>query len=132
MIDLTANGILQVANGLFSPGQEGYLEDNGLDTAQDVEGARALIEEYEAEVGPVTGLKYGTTVPAINAQTAEMLQGYWSEIGVDVEIIQVPQDQSITKALFGDPEFFMYGWRNHAGTVGGQPVLLVAFVGRSS
>jgi peptide/nickel transport system substrate-binding protein len=117
MIDLTANGILQVANGLFSPGQEGYLEDNGLDTAQDVEGARALIEEYEAEVGPVTGLKYGTTVSAINAQTAEMLQGYWSEIGVDVEIIQVPQDQFITKALFGDPEFFMYGWRNHAGTV---------------
>ena len=32
LIDLTAGGILQVANGLFSPGQEGYLEDNGFST----------------------------------------------------------------------------------------------------
>ena len=116
LIDLTADGILQVANGLFSPGQEGYLEDNGVDTSQDIEGAQALIDEYVAEVGPVTGLKYGTTVSAINAQTADLLQGYWAEIGVDVEIIQVPQDQFITTALFGDPNFFMYGWRNHAGT----------------
>ena len=39
-----------------------------------------------------------------------------SEIGVETEIIQVPQDQFITKALFGDPEFYMYGWRNHGGS----------------
>ncbi len=117
MIDLTAGGILQVANGLFSPGQEGYLEDNGIDTSQDIEGAQALLDEYLAETGESSlTVKYGTTVSAINAQTAELLQGYWAEIGVDTEIIQVPQDQFITKALFGDPEFFMYGWRNHAGT----------------
>ena len=29
-IDATSNGFDQVANGLFSPGQQGYLEDNGL------------------------------------------------------------------------------------------------------
>lgn len=115
MIDLTAGGILQVANGLFSPGQEGYMEDNGVDTSQDIEGAQALIDEYVAENGPVT-VKYGTTVSAINAQTAELFKGYWAEIGVETEIIQVPQDQFITKALFGDPDFFMFGWRNHAGT----------------
>ena len=28
----------------------------------------------------------------------------------------MPQDQFITKALFGDPDFYMFGWRNHAGT----------------
>ena len=28
------------ANGLFSPGQQGYLEDNGLSIEQDIEGAR--------------------------------------------------------------------------------------------
>jgi peptide/nickel transport system substrate-binding protein len=116
LIDLTADGILQVANGVFSPGQEGYLEDNGQPTEQDIEGAKALIAEYQAEFpGPVT-VKYGTTVTAINAQVAELLQGYWAEIGVETEIVQVPQDQFITKALFGDPEFYMYGWRNHAGT----------------
>jgi peptide/nickel transport system substrate-binding protein len=115
LIDLTADGILQVANGVFSPGQEGYLEDNGQPTEQDVEGAQALIAEYQAEFpGPVQ-VKYGTTVSAINAQVAELLQGYWTEIGVETEIIQVPQDQFITKALFGDPDFYMFGWRNHAG-----------------
>jgi peptide/nickel transport system substrate-binding protein len=116
-IDLTAGGILQVANGLFSPGQEGYLEDNGVDTSQDLEGAQALLDEYVAENPDVElKVKYGTTVSNINAQVAELLQGYWAEIGVDTEIIQVPQDQFITKALFGDPDFYMYGWRNHGGS----------------
>jgi peptide/nickel transport system substrate-binding protein len=116
-IDLTAGGILQVANGLFSPGQEGYLEDNGVDTSQDLEGAQALLDEYAAEnPGVELKVKYGTTVSNINAQVAELLQGYWAEIGVETEIIQVPQDQFITKALFGDPEFYMYGWRNHGGS----------------
>ena len=115
LIDLTADGILQVANGLFSPGQEGYLEDNGMPTEQDLEGAQALIDDYVAENGPVT-VNYGTTVTAINAQVAELLSGYWEQIGVTTEIQQVPQDQFITNALFGDPGFFMYGWRNHAGT----------------
>ena len=114
LIDLTADGILQVANGLFSPGQEGYLEDNGQPTEQNLEMAQQLIDEYVAENGPVS-VKYGTTVSAINAQIAELLKGYWAEIGVETEIIQVPQDQFITKALFGDPDFFMFGWRNHAG-----------------
>ena len=29
-VDVTSNGFNAVANGLFSPGQQGYLEDNGL------------------------------------------------------------------------------------------------------
>jgi ABC-type transport system substrate-binding protein len=121
LIDLTGGGILQVANGPFSPGQEGYLEDNGVSTEQDIEGAQALIDEYLAEnPGPIQ-VKYGTTVSNINAQIAELLQGYWAEIGVETEIVQIPQDQFITKALFGDPDFVMFGWRQHGGTsVDGQ------------
>ena len=115
LIDLTGGGILQVANGLFSPGQEGYLEDNGFDTEQDIAGAQALIDEYLAEnPGPIQ-LKYGITVSNINAQTAELLAGYWSEIGVETEVLQIPQDQYITKALFGDPDYQMFGWRSHGG-----------------
>jgi peptide/nickel transport system substrate-binding protein len=117
LIELTAGGILQVANGLFSPGQEGYLEDNGFDTSQDIDGAKALIAEYQAENPGDVVVQYGTTVSAINAQTAELLKGYWEEIGVTTEIQQVPQDQFITNALFGVDTFFIYGWRNHAGTV---------------
>ncbi len=117
LIDLTGGGILQVANGLFSPGQEGYLDDNGVSMEQDIEGAKALIAEYQAEnPGPIS-VMYGTTVTNINSQTAELLKDYWAEIGVDTVIVQVPQDQYITKALFGDPEYFMYGWRQHGGNL---------------
>ena len=116
LIDLTADGILKVANGIFSPGQEGYLADNGSSTEQDIEGAKALIADYQKDhPGPIE-VKYGTTVTNINAQVAELLKGYWKEIGVDTNIVQVPQDQFITKALFGDPDFQMFGWRQHAGT----------------
>jgi peptide/nickel transport system substrate-binding protein len=92
------------------------MEDNGFDPAQDIEGAKALIAEYQAENPGDVLVNYGTTVSAINAQVAELAQGYWNEIGVTTEIQQVPQDQFITNALFGDPGFFIYGWRNHAGT----------------
>ena len=114
MIDATSGGILTPANGLFSPGQQGYLEDNGFSIEQDVEGATALIEAYEAANGPVK-INYGTTTSQINAQLADLLQGYWEAIGVDFEYQQVPQDEFITDALFGKENFFMFGWRNHAG-----------------
>ncbi len=114
LIDATAGGILKPANGLFSPGQQGYLEDNGGSTNYDPDTAKQLIADYEAANGPVS-VDYGTTTSQINAQVAELLKGYWEAIGVDFTYTQVPQDSFITNALFGDPGFFMYGWRNHAG-----------------
>jgi peptide/nickel transport system substrate-binding protein len=114
--DLTAGGILTIANGLFSPGQEGYLDDNGFNTDQDIEGAQALIDEYKAETGATSiDVTYGHTADRIGDQVAELLKGYWEQIGVTTKIDVVPQDQFITLALLGDPSFFMYGWRNHAG-----------------
>jgi peptide/nickel transport system substrate-binding protein len=116
LIDLTANGILQVANGLFSPGQEGYLEDNGFDPSQDLEAAQALIDEYKAETGATSvEIRYGHTADRIGDQVAELLKGYWEQIGVTTTVDVVPQDQFITLALLGDPSFYIYGWRNHAG-----------------
>ena len=82
---------------------------------QDIEGAKALIAEYQAEhPGPIQ-VTYGHTADRINAQRAELIKGYWSEIGVDTTIEVIPQDQFITNALFGADNFFIYGWRLHAG-----------------
>lgn len=116
LIDLTSDGLNQVANGLFSPGQEGYLEDNGMPTGQDIEGAQALLDEYTAENPGTVKVKYGTTVSTINQQIGQLLAQYWEAIGVQTEIIQIPQDQFITKALFGDPDFEIFGWRQHSGS----------------
>jgi peptide/nickel transport system substrate-binding protein len=114
--DLTEGGILKIANGLFSPGQEGYLDDNGFSTAQDLDGAKKLIDGYKAKTGATSvDIHYGHTADRIGDQVAELLKGYWSKIGVNTTIDVVPQDQFITLALLGDPSFFIYGWRNHAG-----------------
>ena len=115
LIDSTGGGILEPANGLFSPGQEGYLEDNGLSIEQDIDGATALIEEYEAETGQQVTITWGKTTSAINDEVAELIKGYWDAIGVDTEIITVEQASSITNALLGVPDFEIYGWRNHGG-----------------
>lgn len=117
IIDATSGGILTPANGLFSPGQEGYLEDNGLAIEQDIEGAAALIEEYESETGEDVTVQLGHTPPGNVQATAELLMGYWNEIGVDVEDSVIPQADLITLALFGDPAFEAFIWRNHAGSV---------------
>jgi peptide/nickel transport system substrate-binding protein len=115
LIELIDAGVSTAANGLFSPGQEGYLEDNGLDIDRDVEAAAAAIAEYEQRTGTEVVVPLGVTSTAITLQTAELMQGYWSEIGVDTTIVQVPQDQFITNALFGSPDFTMYLWANHSG-----------------
>ncbi len=116
IIDLVNFGLGTVANGVFSPGQEGYLEDNGFDPAQDIEGAKALIEEYKAEKGVTkVAVLYGHTPTRSGDQTAELLKGYWAAIGVDTTIEVIPQDQFITNALFG--KHTMYGWRQHAGLI---------------
>jgi peptide/nickel transport system substrate-binding protein len=113
--DLSEGGLLKIANGLFSPGQQGYLDDNGFSTAQDLEGAKALIADYQKDhPGPVQ-IRYGHTADRIGDQQAELLKGYWSQIGVDATVEVIPQDQFITNALFGADNFFIYGWRNHAG-----------------
>ncbi|HEY7628773.1 MAG TPA: ABC transporter substrate-binding protein, partial [Ilumatobacteraceae bacterium] len=115
LIDLTGGGILQPSASVFSPGQEGYLEDNGFSVEQDIDGAKALIADYQKDnPGPVQ-ITYGHTADRTGDQVADLLKGYWSEIGVDTTVETIPQDQFITNALFGAPNFFIYGWRQHAG-----------------
>jgi peptide/nickel transport system substrate-binding protein len=115
LIDATGGGILTPANGLFSPGQEGYLADNG-DLPYDPAAAAAAIEAYEAANGPVS-IIYSTTTATTSAQTAELLKGMWNAIGVDVEINQVEQSTLINDALAGAESFNAFGWRNHGGLI---------------
>ena len=115
LIDLTAAGLPKMANGLFSPGQEGYLDDNGFDPSQDIDGAKALVAEYQKDhPGPVS-VQLGTTVDRIASQQADLIKGYLKAVGIDATVVNVPQDQYITLALLGDKQFYAFGWRNHGG-----------------
>ena len=114
LIDTVYGGGLEPANGPFSPGQEGYLADNGS-LPYDPDAARALIDEYVAETGQTPRIRYSTTVDSNNLLRAQFLQRAWEDIGVEVEIDQTEQSVFITDALVGSPDFGAFGWRGHAG-----------------
>lgn len=113
LVDAVAAGFPKVANGPFSPGQDGYLDDSGL-PAYDPDAAKAAIEAWEATNGPLT-INYSTTPTTTSKATADYLQSAWSAVGVDVTQTPVEQSKLITDALLGSPDFEAFGWRNHAG-----------------
>jgi peptide/nickel transport system substrate-binding protein len=114
-VDVTSNGFNTVANGLFSPGQQGYLEDNGLSVEQDLDAAAALIAEYEDETGSDVAFTLGHVPSNVVVQGAELLMGWWSEIGIDVDSQVIPQNDFINLAALGTPEFEIFLWRLHSG-----------------
>jgi peptide/nickel transport system substrate-binding protein len=118
LIDTVGGGIQTIANGPFSPGQEGFLEDNG-NPGYDPERAQEFMDAYLAEPGAVQQPKvlWGTTNTANNLVRAQFLQDAWNAIGVDTEVVQVEQSSFITTALLGDPSFEIFGWRLHQGVV---------------
>ncbi len=113
LIDAVYAGFSEPANGPFSPGQDGYMEDTGA-PEYDPDAAREAIEAFEATNGPVEVL-YSTTPTGTTKAIADFLQSAWTDIGVDVAQQPVEQSQLILAALLGDQSFEAFGWRNHAG-----------------
>ena len=111
----TTDGFNESAYAVFSPGQQGYLEDNGAVREQDLETAAAMIAEYEEETGENVEIVVGHTPSTTVVQGAELIMGWWSEIGVDVSDQTVPQNDFINLAVFGVPEFQAFLWRQHGG-----------------
>ena len=115
MVDAIQAGVNDVANGPFTPAQEGYLEDSGNQT-YDPATAAELIADYAAENGQPT-IKYTTTNDQAALTLVELVSASWEEAGVKVEISQQEQGALITSALVGDDSFNAFLWRNHAGTL---------------
>jgi peptide/nickel transport system substrate-binding protein len=109
--DDIGKGVANLANGPFPPGSPGYLEDNGYPT-YDPEEAKRLVDEYEAENGPIQ-VSFSTTTDPEGLETNQVIQGYWQAAGIDADLNQVEQGQYILDAAFGDFEIF--AWRNHGG-----------------
>lgn len=116
LIDNIGAGVNPVANGPFSPGQPGYLEDSGFPVRQDMAKARALIAAWKADnPGRRLELRLSTTTDQTNLVIAEAQQQFFTDAGVDaVEISQIEQARYILTALLGD--FMAFQWRNHGGS----------------
>ena len=96
-----------LANGPFSAGSLGHLEDPGFPQFNPDEG-NALLDE----IGRPAEIVYGTTNDPSNLLTAELFADMWStNCGLTVTIDQFDQSELITKALTGGFQVFL--WRNH-------------------
>jgi peptide/nickel transport system substrate-binding protein len=117
LAETTGAGVFPVANGPFSPGQQGYLDDTGNQTF-DMDKAKELIKKWsDANGGQKPKIIYSTVTDSTALQTAQLVQQWWEEAGADVEIAQIEQQKLILNALLGDPAFNAFGWRNHAGLI---------------
>jgi peptide/nickel transport system substrate-binding protein len=116
-------GIVQVANGPFSPGQLGFLEDNGFPEF-DPDAALTLLEEYVNDpersdgnaVGDPISFSFNTTNDAFNVETNQLVASMWTDAFgdlVEVQIQPIEQGQYVSLAVVGD--YQVQGWRQHGG-----------------
>ncbi len=98
-------GIVAASNGPFSPGQLGFLEDNGypqfdLDKAQELLAGRDIT------------FTLASTPDTFNVENNNLMKAQWERAGFTVELATFEQAALINNALFGDFEayyFRLYG-----------------------
>ena len=114
IIDQIGAGVQPIANGPFSEGQLGSLDDTGFPLAQDMAQAQELVADYKAENPGPLNVNLSTTQDATNLIIAQAQQQFFTEAGFDdVQISQIEQAKYILTALQGD--FQAFQWRNHGG-----------------
>lgn len=110
---LDATGVKQPTHGPYADTSFWYVETDYPD--YDLEGAKALIDEYVAEKGPVEFEFAGGQDPFI-VSIQELYQSMWSEIGVTVNIVSRAQGENIAAVIAGDFQVVLWG-----GIGGGDP-----------
>lgn len=111
--NIVSAGAAPVANGPFSPGQEGYLDDTGI-LDYDPNAAAAAIAEWENTNGDLRFTLQTLPTPTATAE-AELLRQAWEAAGADVDLVQMEQSKVINTVILGGYE--VSSWRNYAGVV---------------
>ena len=104
--------LFEMASGPFGPGESGFLKDSGF-PKYDLEKAKQLVKEYEAEAGKPLEFTLTHTNDPETTRTAQFIQERAKESGVTVNLKGIEQAQLINTALGGD--FDAISWRNHPG-----------------
>lgn len=90
-----------IANGPFSPGDSGYLEDTGWPEF-DRDRAAALVRRYEAETGEPFEFSLVTLATPDRVQTGELIQQMDEAVGASVSLRQIEQSQLANQLIAGD------------------------------
>lgn len=93
------SGLTEPADGPWSKDSPWYSP--GPYPSYDLDRAKALVEQYTSEKGPVR-IELLSVPDSSSMQNAELVQGMWRKAGVEVTIKQVDQAEIIRRALTGE------------------------------
>lgn len=110
---LEATGVKQPLDGPYAESSFWHVESEYPE--YDPEEAARLIEEYEAEVGPVVFDFAGNQDPFL-VSYQELFQAMWAEVGAEANIVSKAQSENINDVLAGNYQVIMWG-----GQGGGDP-----------
>ncbi|MGZ4682658.1 MAG: ABC transporter substrate-binding protein [Acidimicrobiales bacterium] len=87
------------ADGMFATDSKWYAQTDY--PHYDLEKAKQLVQDYEAEKGPIK-FELGSTTDPIVITSAQLLQSQFGEAGMDVTVKQLDQTAYISNAVTGD------------------------------
>lgn len=101
-IDTLGSGIFVPANGPFNPTSPWYNpEVEEVYPQYDPEKARQLVEEYEAENGPIV-FDFASPPVVSNQEVLELIATQWAEVGIETRQGSKEQATFILDAVTGD------------------------------
>lgn len=105
LIDTFRSGLTIPADGPINPSSKWYTENNYPDF--DPAAAQALVDEYEAEVGPIAFELSIEPNPSV-IEVAEVMMSFLADVGIDGTIKEIGQGQSAITAIQDD--FQAFSW----------------------
>jgi peptide/nickel transport system substrate-binding protein len=132
--DIISKGIPEIANGPFSPGTTGYVEDTGY-PEYDPEAAKELVQQYEEETGQEFQVQISSPPEPETRQLVDLTAQYFEDAGMKVTTTTFDQSELIQTAIQRDYQAIT--WRNYPGLDpdnnyvwwygGGNPVNFMGF-----
>jgi ABC-type transport system substrate-binding protein len=94
-------GLAQPAESLWAPGQLGYREDAGR-LRFDLEEARRLVAEYEAQTGQPLAFSLMATPNTDVRRLQQLLKAQWEAAGMQVSLETYPQADLVVRFVLGN------------------------------
>ncbi len=110
--EIQGKGIPEIANGPFAPGSLGYVDDTGMPRG-DLEAAKELVAQYEAETGQPLEFQITSTPEPDTLASAQLAAQMFEDAGMQVSVTTLEQSSLISAAIGRD--FQLMTFRNYPG-----------------
>lgn len=105
IIDVTRSGLTDPADGPINPSSQWYAENDYPD--YDPDEAIRLVDEYEAENGPIEFVVKGEGTP-VSQELRDLAVSFWQDAGMDVTQEDIGLGTSVSTAIADD--FQIIAW----------------------